>query len=88
VILRDEKNASQGEDKTERNKEREGKQKREKQAPETKPLFWFRSFLNDFFLLFINSFRVCQRIIISLQNYISSLKEPRTPSQHGSAFAR
>jgi len=39
VILRDEKNASQG-DKT----EREGKQKREKQAPETKPLFWFRSF--------------------------------------------
>ena len=48
MILRDEKNASQG-DKTERNKEREGKQKREKQAPETKPLFWFRSFLNDFF---------------------------------------
>ena len=44
MILRDEKNASQGEDKTERNKEREGKQKREKQAPETKPLFWFRSF--------------------------------------------
>ena len=47
MILRDEKNASQG-DKTERNKERnkerEGKQKREKQAPETKPLFWFRSF--------------------------------------------
>ena len=81
MILRDEKNASQGEDKTERNKEREGKQKREKQAPETKPLFWFRSFLNDFFLLFINSFPVCQtcqRIIISLQNYISSLKEPHT----------
>ena len=50
MILRDEKNASQREDKTERNKGREGKQKREKQAPETKPLFWlFRSFLNDFF---------------------------------------
>ena len=50
MILRDEKNASRGRQNRERNKEREGKQKREKQAPETKPLFWlFRSFLNDFF---------------------------------------
>ena len=49
MILRDEKNASQGDKTEKRNKEREGKQKRERQAPETKPLFWFRSFLNDFF---------------------------------------
>lgn len=66
MILRDEKNASQGEDKTERNKEREGKQKREKQAPETKPLFWFRSFLNDFFPF-------CALLpSVSENNYISS----------------
>jgi len=43
VILRDEKNSqrilSQGDKTEKRNKEREGKQKREKQAPETKPLF-------------------------------------------------
>ena len=39
MILRDEKNASQGDKTEERKNKRERKQKREKQAPETKPLF-------------------------------------------------
>ena len=69
----------QGEDKTEkRNKEREGKQKREKQAPETKPLFCCSDLFERLFPFFLTPLRVCQRIIISLQNYISSLKEPHT----------
>ena len=62
-----------------RNQEREGgrSKKREKRHPK-KPLF------PSFLLLLC----VSENNYISLQNYISSLKEPRTPSQHGSAFAR
>ena len=61
VILRDEKNASQGEDKTERKKEREGKQKREKQAPETKPLFGCSDLFERLFPFFLTPSSLCVR---------------------------
>ena len=52
----------QGEDKTEkRNKEREGKQKREKQAPETKPLFGCSDLFERLFPFFLTPPFECVR---------------------------
>lgn len=71
MILRDEKNfESRGQNREEKQREREGKQRERSRHPKETTFLIVQIFFERTFSLLFNSFRVCQRIIISLQNYL------------------